>query len=365
MFLSTLTRPVRLAAMAAFVALLLTAACGSSDQGGEGQGSSTEPPNGSGSGTDLSYSRGAEDLVLRIETTGGFVPVEFIFTSVPSFSVYGDGRVIITGPVMEIYPGPALPNLLQVRLTEKGMAQLLQAAEEAGLAGPLGDLGMPPVADVGTTVFTLNVGGQRYENQVYALGFEPEGLPTEEPSGPPGQSEPGSDGGVSGSSGGNSGTPPETAVAESGNDTFAPEETPPAADQGLPQVDLSPQQREARRRLLEFQSKLFDLRSFLRDEAGADEPYVFPAVALLSNPAEAVPDDSGIEPTVVSWPLADLASLGEPQENGRRFVVSGADLETIRPLLQNANTLTLWESGGQTYRLLLRPLLPDEAAAQG
>ena len=41
-------------------------------------------------------------------------------------------------------------------------------------------------------------------------------------------------------------------------------------------------------------------------------------------------------------------------------VVSGADLDALWPLMQAANDLTPWVSDGKEYRLILRPLLPDE-----
>jgi hypothetical protein len=43
-------------------------------------------------------------------------------------------------------------------------------------------------------------------------------------------------------------------------------------------------------------------------------------------------------------------------------VIAGRDLEDPRPLLGQANELTLWKSGGSEYRLMFRPLLPDETA---
>ena len=36
----------------------------------------------------------ANALVARVEMTGGFVPVETIFTNLPVVSIYADGRVI-------------------------------------------------------------------------------------------------------------------------------------------------------------------------------------------------------------------------------------------------------------------------------
>ncbi len=51
----------------------------------------------------------------------------------PSFTLYGDGRAIVQGPITMEYPGPALPNLRQVRLTEAGVQAVLAAAQSAGL----------------------------------------------------------------------------------------------------------------------------------------------------------------------------------------------------------------------------------------
>ena len=47
----------------------------------------------------------------------------------------------------------------------------------------------------------------------------------------------------------------------------------------------------------------------------------------------------------------------------RQLVVSGDDLATLKPLLQQATQITIWESGTAKYDLWFRPLLPDEAAA--
>ena len=58
-----------------------------------------------GDGTSTTYSTNPSSLVVRVETTGGFVPVETIFTNLPVVSIYGDGRVITTGP--QVMPAPS------------------------------------------------------------------------------------------------------------------------------------------------------------------------------------------------------------------------------------------------------------------
>jgi hypothetical protein len=81
-------------ATTAVLALVLFACGGLNDDGG-----------GAGSGA-ISHPTGAEDLVLRVETSGGFVPMEYNVTRLPSWSLYGDGR-IVTEDQIEIYPQPA------------------------------------------------------------------------------------------------------------------------------------------------------------------------------------------------------------------------------------------------------------------
>ncbi|MBU2602872.1 MAG: hypothetical protein KKA32_12030 [Actinobacteria bacterium] len=54
------------------------------------------------------------------------------------------------------------------------------------------------------------------------------------------------------------------------------------------------------------------------------------------------------------WSASSCSKLADPAS------WLGADLETLRPLLVQADTLTLWKSGAEVYSLLLRPLLPEE-----
>jgi hypothetical protein len=44
-------------------------------------------------------------------------------------------------------------------------------------------------------------------------------------------------------------------------------------------------------------------------------------------------------------------------------VVAGADAVALAPILARANALTPFTSGGRTFSLLVRPLLPEEAPA--
>ena len=217
----------------------------------------------------------------------------------PSVVLYGDGRLIMQGPQMDIYPGPALPNLQVTRLSQVGVEQVLAWAKEAGLNGPDRQLG-PQILDAGSTVFTI----------VSADGTH------------------------------------RTSITDmSGADA---------------QIGAARQ----------FQEIVQNVRAWLADEvAGDDAPYAFDRLRLISFPSDPqnLPDP-GMANTV-DWPLdTPLSTLGtswgEPAEY-RCALIEGEDLTDLRPMLQQANELTLWRSDDVTYQLYLRPLLPDEEACPG
>jgi len=92
--------------------------------------------------------------VLRIEQTGGMLPPWETLGWYPSVALYADGRLIMQGAQDDIYPGRALPNVVVTQLTERGVAQVLQWAAEAGLAGEDRMLG-EPMLDSGVTTFVV------------------------------------------------------------------------------------------------------------------------------------------------------------------------------------------------------------------
>ena len=112
----------------------------------------------------------AAGLAVQIRTGGGFVPVQFNFTNTPEFSLYADGRVIVTGPTTLEFPGKALPNLLEGRVNTQVIANAIQGAKSAGVFNKP-DLGNPPIADAPSTTFTVVDGDQKATLDVYALDF--------------------------------------------------------------------------------------------------------------------------------------------------------------------------------------------------
>lgn len=283
--------------VATLIALAMFAgACGRLKDDGSGGG------NGAGSGG-IQHPTGAGDLILQVGVSGGFVAPSTTITQFPGFSLYGDGTLITQGAQTEIYPGPALPAMIQTHVTEDGIQAILQAAQTAGLFGPDTSYGYNCIADVGTTTFVLNADGSTHTIDAYALGID-EG-----------------------------------------------------SCQGADET--------ARHKLAQFDAKLGDLRSWLpAGSVGEDGTYNFSEIRIYVQPYAG--QDPNMQQEPIDWPLSPgLATFGEPLNNpalqdARCGVVGGDDLTTLMPDLQRANQLTPWSSDGVDSSLLLRPLLPDE-----
>ena len=131
--------------------------------GGTGTTKPTTPP-------PTTASAPVAGLAVQIRTGGGFVPVEFNFINIPEFTLYADGRVIVTGPTTLEYPGAALPNLLEGRVNTQAVTAAVKSARAAGVFDNP-DLGNPPIADAPSTTFTVVDDGQKATLGAYALGF--------------------------------------------------------------------------------------------------------------------------------------------------------------------------------------------------
>lgn len=279
-----------------------SAATAGSQPGGSDGGGSPSP--GSSASPGIAHPTGASDIVLRVDTDGGFVAPGWLLTHLPQFTLYGDGRIVTPGAQILIYPAPALPSLVVERVSEEGIARILRAAEDAGLFGADRSLPLDGIADAPTTTFTLTAGGATHVTSAYALGMDQ-----------------------------------------------------PAPDPGAADAI-------ARALLAEFVGKLGDLEALV-GTALVEPPaaYEFSALRLYIDVYQP-PAEGDIAPTYVTWPGASLAELGSavPGHQGTRCaLVEGTDLAAVLPALRTSNALTGWKSGGGTWALRLRPLLPDES----
>ncbi|NNE11552.1 MAG: hypothetical protein HKN41_04820 [Ilumatobacter sp.] len=135
------------------------------------------PPTTSGEPADepaddaISHPEAPDEVVVRIASEGGFMPIEAFFTQLPTLLVSGDGRAFTQGPQIAIYPGPLLPNVLVADIGEAGIQRLLERAAEHGLLAEREYESPTNVADAPDTVVTIHAGGETYEHRAYALGL--------------------------------------------------------------------------------------------------------------------------------------------------------------------------------------------------
>jgi hypothetical protein len=271
-----------------FALSLLVGACGRLNDAGSG-------------GSAIVHPTGSSDLVLRWEYVGGFVAPETLLGRIPAFSLYGDGRILTEGPQIEIYPGPALPNVLVRTVSEDGIQEILTAARDAGLANGDAFYPYPCIADAPDTRFTVVADGRTSVVTATALG---------------------------GRAGSCQGT-----------------------------------DEDARARLFQLWTKLGDLAAWLPGGSiGPEEPYVPNAFRIYVRPY--VASEPSLRQQPIRWPGSRLSGIGEPVDLVRGVrcgVVVGSKASRIVAAAAAANQLTPWTSAGQDFGVIFRPLLPDES----
>ncbi|MFI5258341.1 MAG: hypothetical protein ACHQ01_01845 [Candidatus Limnocylindrales bacterium] len=111
-----------------------------------------------------------------------------------------------------------------------------------------------------------------------------------------------------------------------------------------------------------FWNRIGNLDGWIGSELGQNTPYVPVNLAVMVTP----PGDAtaGINPNEAQWPLSvTLATFGAPMSVTpyRCGVVSGADLNTLLPVVQSANALTRFvDAKGAKMSLQVRVLVPGE-----
>ena len=299
------------------VLIFLTACAGSSGQTPEG----SSPPASDGGPDDpgaIDHPTGSE-AILVVDSSGGFVPVQFVATRLPTFVLLGDGRVIMQGMQTLQFPGPAYPALIERTLTEKGIQAILQGVEDTNLF--ISDLELngaqSVVADAANTLFILNAGGQEVTVSVYGLGALPPNM-----------------------------------------------EAPPGISSG---------EIEAHQVLGQLNEGLMTLDSWLPAdawEAQGWQPYQPDAFRLYVRDVTGQPVDGGDLPEQVrDWPTDDdPAAFGAEEaffgDGTRCGVVDGALGATWFEELNGANQVTLWtDDGTRRFSVMARPVLPHEDPA--
>lgn len=259
-------------------------------------------------------------LVLRVEDVGGFTTAGAGLSRLPAVSVYADGRVVAPAdPVATSSSGapPALPALVVHDVGADGVDRLVRLAREAGV-GTDPDLGDPRIADATTTRFTVRADGAAATTDAYALR-EIAGS-TEEEAGTPG---------------------PDAGFAP--GDGFA--------------SDLTEAQQGERQRLVDLRNALVDVETTLGDAAGPTGPYRPSALVVLAAPL--IPGTAG-DQQPVPWPGPALPGAPTGASDVTCVVAQGAALGRALAAAGDADVTGLWSSGGSSWVLTFRPLLPDE-----
>lgn len=266
--------------------------------------SCADAPADPGAGSGIDHSTDGHDVLVRVAFEGGFVPLEWTYRSLPSFSLYGDGTLVMPGAQIELYPGPALPSISTRPVTEEGIQTTLEEALGSiqDVPDEMLDMGSVGLADVPTTVITIRAGDVDRTIKVYGLSEL-----TERPQ------------------------------------------------------HMSAEEFQARGQLQQLVTKLEGLATWLPDGSlGTETSYEGSGARLFVS--EYRKGDLPQEP--ITWPLqGDLHRFGDGaigSETYRCGIVEGTEWTTLREAASQANELTPWSESGARFSILFRPLLPDE-----
>jgi hypothetical protein len=266
--------------------------------------SCADAPTDAGAGNSIDHSTDRHDVLVRVAFEGGFVAPEWTYTSLPSFSLYGDGTLVLPGAQIELYPGPALPSISTRTVTEQGIQATLDEVLGSiqGVPDEMLDMGSVGMADVPTTVITVHAGGVDRTIKVYGLSEL----------------------------------------------TERPER-------------MSDEEFRARQQLQELVTKLGVLGTWLPDGSlGTETVYEGSGARLYVSEYRKV--DLPQEP--IGWPLeGNLDRFGDVANGSDTYrcgVVGGASWAALREVASRANELTPWTEAGARFSILFRPLLPDE-----
>ncbi len=227
--------------------------------------------------------------------------MESLINRVPSFTLFTDGRLISEAPAPAIFPGPVITPTQQTRIDEQTMTDILELIEAIGFPGITEIRNRDAadfVADAADTVVRYFDANGEHYFSVYALGLGV--LP-----------------------GDSSRTPPQEVV-----DLHRLVETLSSAAHSL-----------------------------------ASDPYQPTALQLVLLD----PERSFVDPqfaNTIDWPFGDL-TIGDFVSTGLVGCVTidgeAAAAATVTALSE-ANSVTTYLLDGEEHRVLVRPLLPGEAA---
>jgi hypothetical protein len=170
----------RLRLPAAILATTITLTACSATGFGTAQPSAAAPtPAPSASPEGLAHPTGSNEIILRADEAGGFVPMEWMAAHVPYFTLYGDGRAVFVSTSSIVEPAPdgvitGMPIRTVVLSDQQVQDLLILALRDGGLAAARTDYPNPNIADAPATVFEIHADGDSKTVSVMALGMEGE-----------------------------------------------------------------------------------------------------------------------------------------------------------------------------------------------
>lgn len=127
----------------------------------------------------IAHPTGAKEIILRMDTAGGFVPPEFLAARIPIFTLYGDGTVVFVQANAEqkqradnVAVGQPIRT---AKLSEEQIQALLEfALNDGGIAIAKTEYSNMMISDAPTTTFEINAANDTKKVSVYALGMQEE-----------------------------------------------------------------------------------------------------------------------------------------------------------------------------------------------
>lgn len=158
------------------VLAIVAAACGDADSD---ETTTTTTPQTTTAGTPDTTGGpvfGDDSVLLTILDEGGFAPVEFVINRPPTYVLLNDGTLIFQGVQPGAFPGPVMPAMQQVQLTEAQMENIRVLIEATGLPEideVVNNDAAAFVADATSTVAVyIDPDGGTHRFSVYALGIQ-------------------------------------------------------------------------------------------------------------------------------------------------------------------------------------------------
>lgn len=266
-------------------------------------------------------------LLVEVTTEGGFIGPAAHIGTLPTVWISDDGRILMPAPMTMQFPGRLVPELTVRDVRASGAATIRKAITDAGLDTSDYTDPSPGMPDVGQWVITVRVDGRTVTSRFNGLGGE-------------GSAAGGATGGL-----------PAPAVSGTGASASSAGDPKKAAAAALI-------------------ARLTNVDETWGTSTPAKETRFVPSgYRIWVNPG-APQADAALAREPIAWPLSvPLASFGEPASPDfgiaglRVGTVTGADASALAPILDKATTITPFTSGGSSWTLRVRPLLPGEPAS--